>query len=129
MKNNKCFYPYEGIECTTEVFITKTVNGFFSKCICIPKKRPLQLFFVINREKTLLRHLVMVVKLLDDNKLKTSLKREFAQFQPSSILFSLKLKGMYLSLEKKEEIFVMFIYSMKQVRKLGSFTLQPCNDG
>ena len=47
----QCFYPYEGIECITEVFFTKTVKGFFSKCICIPKKRPLQLSIVISREK------------------------------------------------------------------------------
>lgn len=52
---------------------------------------------------------------------KRHLKSEFAQFQPSSILFSLKLKGLYLSLEKKEEIFVMFIHSMKQVRKIEKF--------
>ena len=74
MKNNKCFYPYEGIECITEVFITNTVTGFFSKYICIPKKRPLQLSIVISREK-MLNHLVMVAKLLDDNKLKMSLKK------------------------------------------------------
>ena len=112
MKNNKCFYPYEGIECITEVSFTKTVKGFFSKYICIPKKRPLQLSIVISREK-MLNHLVMVAKLLDDNKLKTSLKSEFALFQPSSILFSLKLKGLYLSLEKKEK--------HTQVRKIGKF--------
>ena len=104
MKNNKCFYPYEGIECITEVSFTKTVKGFFSKYICIPKKRPLQLSIVINRER-MLNHLVMVAKLLDDNKLKTSLKSEFALFQPSSLLFSLKLKGLYLSLEKKEKTY------------------------
>lgn len=74
MKNNKCFYPYEGIECITEVFFTNTVTGFFSKYICIPKKRPLQLSIVISREK-MLNHLVMVAKLLDDNKLKMSLKK------------------------------------------------------
>ena len=47
----------------------------------------------------------MVVKLLDDNKLKMSLKSEFALFQPLSLLFSLKLKGLYLSLEKKEKTY------------------------
>ena len=39
-----------------------------------------------NREEEPLRHVAMVAKFLDDNKPKTLLNSEFAQFQTSSIL-------------------------------------------
>ena len=41
-----------------------------------------------NREEKSLRHVVMVVKFLDDNEQKRHLKSEFTLFQNSSILFN-----------------------------------------
>ena len=40
------------------------------------------------REEKSLRHVAMVAKFLDDNKPKIHLKRDFAPFQTSSILFN-----------------------------------------
>ena len=44
--------------------------------------------FQNNREKKSLRHVAMVANFLNDNKLKTSLKSEYALSQTSSILFN-----------------------------------------
>ena len=122
MKNNKCFYQYEGVECITEVFITKTVNGFFSKYICIPKKRPLQLSIVIDREKKSLHHLVMVAKLLDDNKLKTLLKKWRCTVSTFNHLIQFEIERTVSMFRKKRGNFcVMFTYSITQVRKIGKF--------
>ena len=41
-----------------------------------------------NKEEKSLRHVAIVAKFLDDNKLKIHLKSKFALFQTSSILFN-----------------------------------------
>ena len=121
MKNSKCFYPYEGIECVTEVSFTKTVKGFFPSAFCLPKKRPLQLSFVINGEK-LLHHLVMVAKLLDDDKLKTLLKKWGCTVSTFIDLIQFEIERTVSMFRKKRGNFcVMFTYSIKQVRKIGKF--------
>ena len=99
----------------------KNSQGFFSKCICIPKKRPLQLSFVINGEK-LLHHLVMVAKLLDDDKLKTLLKKWGCTVSTFIDLIQFEIERTVSMFRKKRGNFcVMFTYSIKQVRKIGKF--------
>ena len=84
-------------------------------------------------EQKSLRHVAMVAKSLDENKLKIPLKSKFALFQTSSILFhlvcqmlakffGLNPKGLYQSLEKEKETFcVVFTYSVKQVHEIRKF--------
>lgn len=99
----------------------KNSQGFFSKCICLPKKRPLQLSFVINGEK-LLHHLVMVAKLLDDDKLKTLLKKWGCTVSTFIDLIQFEIERTVSMFRKKRGNFcVMFTYSIKQVRKIGKF--------
>ena len=76
-------------------------------------------------------HVAMVAKFLDENKPKTSLKREFALFQTTSIFFylsnvgeiflGLNPKGPYLSLEKDNENSMLCSSTLLNGRvKLGS---------
>ena len=99
----------------------KNSQGSFSKYICIPKKRPLQLSIVISREK-MLNHLVMVAKLLDDNKLKTSLKKWVCTVSTFVDLIQFEIERTVSKFRKKRE-------NIHRCVKLGSFTLQSCNDG
>ena len=51
--------------------------------------QPEFIYYGNREERSLISCIAMVVKFLDDNKLKTSLKKsEFALFQTSSILYS-----------------------------------------
>ena len=87
------------------------------------------------REKKSLHHVVMVVKFLNDNKPKTSLKKwihtvsniiDFIQFhlicQILAKFLGLNPKGRYLSVQKGKEIFyVVFTCSIKRAREIRKF--------
>ena len=55
---------------------------------CYAKPTGEELSFQYNREEKSLRHVAMVAKFLDDSKPKIHLKRAFALFQTSLILFN-----------------------------------------
>ena len=98
--------------------------------------------FPNNTEEKSLRHVAMVANFLNNNKLKTSLKSEYALFQSSLILFNfisfvkcwrhflvVNAKGPYISLEKEKGLFcVLFSYFIKrahEIRKFHVAVVQP----
>ena len=98
--------------------------------------------FPNNTEEKSLRHVATVANFLNNNKLKTSLKSEYALFQSSLILFNfisfvkcwrhflvVNPKGPYISLEKEKGLFcVLFSYFIKrahEIRKFHVAVVQP----
>ena len=98
--------------------------------------------FPNNTEEKTLRHVATVANFLNNNKLKTSLKSEYALFQSSLILFNfisfvkcwrhflvVNPKGPYISLEKEKGLFcVLFSYFIKrahEIRKFHVAVVQP----
>ena len=72
-----CYKPLKWLYCTQEVVIC---TGSYYSDMYNPR--------LTNREEKSLRHVAMVAKFLDDNKLIKSLKSLFALFETSPILFS-----------------------------------------
>ena len=98
--------------------------------------------FPNNTEEKSLHHVATVANFLNNNKLKTSLKSEYALFQSSLILFNfisfvkcwrhflvVNPKGPYISLEKEKGLFcVLFCYFIKrahEIRKFHVAVVQP----
>ena len=70
----------------------------------------------------MLNHLVMVAKLLDDYKLKTSLKKSVCTVSTFVDHIQFEIERTVSKFRKKRE-------NIHRCVKLGSFTLQSCNDG